>query len=290
MQTPYVKFTKMHGCGNNYIYVWLPDMLKALDAEALSADELTTLLQQKAIEWSRQGFGIGSDGLITIEPSDVADFRMRIFNNDGSEAMMCGNGVRCCGKFVHDKGYMAELSQLRGKKLTDVVAFDTLAGTKVLQLFMDKNDMVESVRVDMGIPELQGSLRLTALDREFSGAKVSMGNPHFVIVLDEDVETFDIAHYGAVLEKHEAFPDGCNIEFANILPDGNVRMRVWERGSGITMACGTGACATAVALCAESVKIKMDGGTLKIDWDGEGEHLFMTGPAVTVFEGQMFGV
>ena len=274
-----IRFTKMHGCGNNYIYVYLPE------------NEIPDL-QKAAIDWSRQGFGIGSDGLITIEPSTKADFKMRIFNNDGSEAMMCGNGVRCCGKFVRDH-HLTEKKE---------VSFETLAGIKILQLFENEAGVVNAARVDMGIPTLQEpeqfvffqnktqKYELSVLSRRFVGTFVSMGNPHFVIFLHEDVENFEIEKYGPLLERHEAFPQRCNIEFANIRPDGSIRMRVWERGSGITMACGTGACATATAAIltqgAPAVNtIVMDGGKLSIEWQGIGTHLFMTGPAETVFEG-----
>lgn len=268
-QTHRIHFTKMHGCGNNYIYVYLPDNPIANPAEASK-------------EWSKQGFGIGSDGLITIDRSEVADFRMRIYNNDGSEAMMCGNGVRCCGKFVRDH-HLTKKS---------VVTFETLAGIKTLQLFENEYGEVTSARVDMGKPYTSDKyfLSLKADDREFLGVSVSMGNPHFVIFLDsdEDVETFDVARYGSILTRHEAFPDGCNIEFAQRKGD-VVRMRVWERGSGITMACGTGACATSVAAtltkgASRKNVIRMDGGELTIEW-GDDDHIYMTGPAVRVFEG-----
>ena len=271
----------MHGCGNNYIYVYLPE-------------NPIPDLAQASISWSKPGFGIGSDGLITIEKSAVADFKMRIFNNDGSEAMMCGNGVRCCGKFVRDH-HLTEKSE---------VSFETLAGIKILQLFEDKDGEVNAARVDMGVPALTvpeqfvlpvGKDHLSAITakrRNFTGTFVSMGNPHFVIFLDEDVESFPVEEYGPVLEFHAAFPERCNIEFANLRKDGTIRMRVWERGSGITMACGTGACATSVAAILTQGKgatntIEMDGGTLTIEWQGEGSHLFMTGPAERVFEGEI---
>lgn len=264
-----IHFTKMHGCGNNYIYVYLPDNP--------IAD-----LRQASIDWSRQGFGIGSDGLITIERSEVADFRMRIFNNDGSEAMMCGNGVRCCGKFVRDH-------HLTNNK---VVTFETLAGIKTLWLQEDEKGVVTGAKVDMGEPMAQDTqFTVSSCGREFQGVRVSMGNPHFVIFLDEkeDIETFDVTKYGSILEHHEAFPDGCNIEFAQKKGD-VIRMRVWERGSGITMACGTGACATSVAatLTQEATHtntIQMDGGKLMIEWNENDGHIYMTGPAERVYEG-----
>lgn len=257
-----INFTKMHGCGNNYIYVYLPDNP--------IAD-----LSKASIEWSRQHFGIGSDGLITIEKSEVADFKMRIFNNDGSEAMMCGNGVRCCGKFVRDH-HLTEKSE---------VTFETLAGIKTLQLFEGEDGKVNRARVDMGKPEVDSSL--TSVD-SWKGTSVSMGNPHFVIFV-EDVNAIDLESEGPKLEFNKVFPNRCNIEFATIMPDGKIRMRVWERGSGITLACGTGACATSVAATVaqgmgKTNTIVMDGGSLTIEWNENG-HIYMTGPAETVFEG-----
>lgn len=270
-----IHFTKMHGCGNNYIYVYLPDN---------PIDDLA----KASIEWSRQNFGIGSDGLITIEKSDVADFKMRIFNNDGSEAMMCGNGVRCCGKFVRDH------------KLTDknVVTFETLSGIKILQLFENEEGEVTSARVDMGEPILKnkqqcdtedGSLTLGNVNGKL-GTYVSMGNPHCVIFVD-DINDIELEKIGPSFEHNELFPERVNTEFAQILPDGDIRMRVWERGSGITMACGTGACATSVAATltqhtGRTNKVIMDGGPLTIEW-GDDNHIYMTGPAVRVFDGEI---
>ncbi|MBQ0049913.1 MAG: diaminopimelate epimerase [Bacteroidales bacterium] len=271
-----IRFTKMQGCGNNYIYVWLPDNP--------IAD-----LHQAAIDWSRPGFGIGSDGLITIGRSEMADFSMRIFNNDGSEAMMCGNGIRCCAKFVYDH------------KLTDrtEISFDTLAGIKTVTLALDDHGGVEGVKVDMGSPVLHNADQFVGEDHVgehlsrvegYVGTYVSMGNPHFVIFVD-DVEQLDLNTIGPKLESAPVFPQRCNIEFAQIMPDGTIRMRVWERGSGITMACGTGACATSVAATltqhtGRTNRVEMDGGTLLIEWD-ENNHILMTGPAVTVFEGEI---
>lgn len=271
--TTKIRFTKMHGCGNNYIYVYLPD-------------NPIPDLPKAAIEWSRQHFGVGSDGLITIDKSDKADFQMRIFNNDGSEAMMCGNGVRCCGKFVRDH------------RLTDkeVVSFDTLSGIKILQLFEDETGEVNAARVDMGEPILSNTAQLATPDGSITdgniggwqGTFVCMGNPHFVIFVD-DISKIDLPVDGKAMEFNKMFPERCNIEFAQILPDGSIRMRVWERGSGITMACGTGACATSVAATlthrtGKTNKIIMDGGPLTIEW-GDDNHIYMTGPAATVFEG-----
>lgn len=263
----------MHGCGNNYIYVYLPD-------------NPISDLSRASVEWSRYNFGIGSDGLITIDKSDIADFKMRIFNNDGSEAMMCGNGVRCCAKFVRDH-------RLTDKK---TVTFETLSGIKTIQLFEDENGEVTSARVDMGEPVLSdtsqcatsdGSMRLGDVNG-MKGTYVSMGNPHDVIFVD-DIDSIELDKIGPEFENHPLFPQRVNTEFAQILPDGSIRMRVWERGSGITMACGTGACATSVAATltqgtGRSNTIVMDGGTLQIEW-GEDNHIYMTGPAVRVFDG-----
>ena len=278
-----IPFTKMHGAGNDYIYVntllyHIPDPSKT------------------SIEWSRPHFGIGSDGLILIGAATRpdADFSMRIFNNDGSEAMMCGNGTRCVAKFLHDKGVTHK----------NPIRLETLSGIKVLQLHLDAENKVESVTVDMGAPILQDPQQfaenggsaldytVTVDDRTFQGTFVSMGNPHFVIFLNEDVEQFDLSHYGSLLEHHPLFPQRCNIEFAQILDEDTFRMRVWERGSGITLACGTGACATAVAAhltgrASRQSNIHMDGGTLHIEWNEADNHILMTGPAAISFEGEI---
>lgn len=268
-----IHFTKMHGCGNNYIYLYLP--------ENPIAD-----LEKAAIEWSRLHFGIGSDGLITIDRSEVADFKMRIFNNDGSEAMMCGNGVRCCAKFVRDH-------HLTEKK---TVTFETLSGIKIIDLIENEAGEVTGARVDMGEPILNNKNQMATQDGGLIngevggriGSFVCMGNPHFVIFVD-DINSVYLTAEGPMLENDSIFPERCNIEFAQILPDGTIRMRVWERGSGITMACGTGACATSVAATltqktGRTNQILMDGGPLTIEW-GDDNHIYMTGPAVRVFDG-----
>lgn len=274
-----IHFTKMHGAGNDYIYV-------------------NTLLydvndpNSASVRWSDRHKGIGGDGLVLIcrPTTDAADYRMRIFNADGSEAMMCGNASRCIGKYLYERG------------LTDKteIKLETLSGIKTLMLHLDnEGKTVESVTVDMLEPltenhrqyaDLSGGI-LLAEGRRFEGTFVCMGNPHFVTFLN-DIDTIDIARYGAVMERDRNFPERCNIEFAQILSDGAIRTRVWERGSGITMACGTGACATAVAAAltgraSRRSEIRMDGGTLQIEWRTTDNHVYMTGPAEIVFDGEI---
>lgn len=274
-----VKFTKMHGAGNDYIYV---DTLLYSIPDPSAA----------AIKWSAPHTGIGSDGLVLIGKPSItsgADFSMRIFNADGSEAMMCGNASRCIGKYLYER------------KLTDKteIKFETLSGVKTLRLHLATGGTVGSVTVDMLEPRLHVPEQydesclgeLSASFRKFRGTFVSMGNPHFVTFVD-DIDTIDIARYGSEMEHDAAFPQRCNIEFAQVMPDGTIRTRVWERGSGITMACGTGACATAVAAqitgrAQNKSTIKMDGGTLLIEWNADDGHVYMTGPAEFVFDGEI---
>ena len=273
-----IHFTKMHGAGNDYIYVYTPDF--PIPDPSLAS-----------IEWSKQHFGIGSDGLILVGKSPVteADFSMRIFNNDGSEALMCGNGVRCVAKFVYDHRLTSKTT----------VAIDTLSGIKVIRLHPDADGQVNSATVDMGTPVLSARNLLSTPDGSMTEGTVdghtgtfgSMGNPHFVCFVP-DVTSIDVAREGARLEHNPIFPERCNIEFVTVMPDGTLRMRVWERGSGITLACGTGACATAVAACltgrrGRESRVEMDGGTLEIEWKQENGHVLMTGPAATAFEGEV---
>ena len=274
-----VKFTKMHGAGNDYIYV--DTLLYSIPDPGAAA-----------IKWSAPHTGIGSDGLVLIGKPSItsgADFSMRIFNADGSEAMMCGNASRCIGKYLYER------------KLTDKteIKLETLSGVKTLRLHLAAGGTVESVTVDMleprlHVPEQYDESCLGELSdsfRKFRGTFVSMGNPHFVTFVD-DIDTIDIARYGSEMEHDTAFPQRCNIEFAQVMPDGTIRTRVWERGSGITMACGTGACATAVAAqitgrAQNKSTIKMDGGTLLIEWNADDGHVYMTGPAEFVFDGEI---
>ena len=262
-----IHFTKMHGAGNDYIYVDT-SLYNIVDPSAV------------ARVWSDRHKGVGSDGLVLIGRSPIteADFSMRIFNADGSEAMMCGNASRCIGKYVYEKGLTTQ-TQIR---------LLTLSGVKTLNLHV-KDAKVESVTVDMGEPVFENEKQYRPVGvLPPSGCYVCMGNPHYVIFTD-DVDAVEAK--GRELENHPAFPERCNIEFAEMRPDG-IRVRVWERGSGITMACGTGACATAVAACktgraGRNARIIMDGGTLEIEWREADNHVYMTGPAEFVFEGEI---
>lgn len=276
-----IKFTKMHGLGNDYVYI------DAINQKIENESSLAKFV-------SNRHFGVGSDGLILICKSDIADFKMRMFNSDGSEAEMCGNGIRCVGKFVYDKG------------LTDktIVKIETLAGIKTLVL-NTKDGKVETARVDMGEPILEAekipviskeqpvkNLELEAENKKFKFTCVSMGNPHAITIV-ENTKEFDVEKYGKILEVDKAFPKKANIEFAQIIDKENIKMRVWERGAGETLACGTGACATAVAcnlncLTGRKVNIELLGGTLNIEWNEKDNHVYMTGPAVTVFDGELY--
>lgn len=273
-----MKFTKMHGCGNDYVYVNLFEE-KLEDPGRLS------------IAVSDRHFGIGSDGLITIGPSDKADFRMRMYNEDGSEAEMCGNGIRCVAKYVYDH------------KLTDKtqISVETGAGLKELKLTTE-DGKVTKVRVDMGEPKLapedipvkaQGARvvdePISAAGKDWQMTCVSVGNPHAVVFID-DVDNFELEKYGPAFEKHDRFPERTNTEFVQVISRTEAKMRVWERGSGETWACGTGTCATVMAcilkgLTENQVLVHLRGGDLFIEYDQQSNHIFMTGPAVEVFTG-----
>lgn len=276
-----IKFTKMHGLGNDYVYI------DAINQKIENESSLAKFV-------SNRHFGIGSDGLILICKSEVADFKMRMFNSDGSEAEMCGNGIRCVGKFVYDKGLTNKTT----------VKIETLAGIKTL-ILNTKDGKVKTARVDMGEPILEAekipvisteepvkNLELEAENKKFKFTCVSMGNPHAITIV-ENTKEFDVEKYGKVLEVDKAFPKKANIEFAQIIDRQNINMRVWERGAGETLACGTGACATAVAcnlngLTDRKVNIELLGGTLNIEWNETDNHVYMTGPAVTVFDGELY--
>ncbi len=277
-----LSFTKMHGCGNNYIY------FNCFDQTVPDPGELSVRL-------SEPHFGIGGDGIILISPSDKADAQMRIFNADGSEGKMCGNGIRCVGKYLYDNG------------MTDgrtTVTVDTLSGVKTLELTVKDGKML-SARVDMGaailkphdIPvDLEGDTVIGAPlvvdEKVYYITCVSMGNPHCVIFLPEDIDGLDLARIGPKFEHHALFPERVNTEFVNVLPDGSLKMRVWERGSGETWACGTGACAVGVAAVLmghaakdEDITVHLRGGDLTVRYTDE--TVFMTGAATTVFKGEI---
>lgn len=275
-----IKFTKMQGLGNDYVYI------DAINQKIENESSLAQII-------SNRHFGIGSDGLILICSSEFADFKMRMFNSDGSEAEMCGNGIRCVGKFVYDKGLTNKTT----------LKIETLAGVKELKLNL-KEGKVDTVRVDMGEPILEAekipvvssekmvkNLKLEIEEREFNFTCVSMGNPH-AITFVENVENFEVEKYGSKIEVNKRFPKKTNVEFIEIVNKEYIKMRVWERGAGETLACGTGACASVVAgiinnLIERKVTVELLGGILEIEWNKEDNHIYMTGPAVTVYEGEL---
>ncbi len=274
-----MKFTKMHGCGNDYVYV---DCTNGMIEDPSEVSKYV----------SDRHFGIGSDGLILICSSDIADFRMAMYNADGSEGAMCGNGIRCVAKYVYDKG-------LTDKKN---ISIETKSGIKELELTVE-DGKVSLVKVNMGAPILKAKDIPVDIDTEkcidsdinvdgknYKITCVSMGNPHAVTFIDEDVKLFPIEKIGPKFENHPMFPDRVNTEFVQVLNRHEVNMRVWERGSGETLACGTGTCATVVAcvlngLTDDEVTVHLLGGDLFIKYDRENNTVWMTGPAVIAFEG-----
>lgn len=275
-----MKFTKMQGTGNDYIYI-------------NCFDECVSDPSSLAIRLSDRHFGVGGDGIILICPSEVADFKMRMYNADGSEGKMCGNGSRCVAKYVYDR-------QLTNKT---AITLETLSGIKTL--YIETNDgVVSSVRVDMGTPELQASKipvvsetlkfidqPVLVGDTTYKMTCISMGNPHAVTFVS-DVNALDLSRIGPPLERHPIFPDRANIEFVEIVDEQTMKMRVWERGSGETLACGTGACASLVAavLTGKSrrrAQLVLLGGTLEIEWKSDNNHVYLTGPAEFVFDGEL---
>lgn len=279
-----MKFTKMHGAGNDYIYI------NCFEETVENPEELS-------IKLSDRHFGIGGDGLILIMPSKVADFRMRMFNNDGSEGKMCGNGTRCIGKYVYDY-------HLTDKK---EITLETLSGIKTLKLFTDENDKVTSVTVDMDKAILKSSevpvksnldtfinQPVAVNGTTYNMTCVSMGNPHAVIFMPKNtIDNLDLEHIGKYFENHEIFPDKVNTEFVEVWDSTTLKMRVWERGTGETLACGTGTCATVVAsvlngYCEynQDVLVHLRGGDLKVKYQKDGE-VFMTGNAIKVFDGEI---
>lgn len=277
-----MKFTKMHGCGNDYIYV---DGAK----EQIRPEEKPEIVKRL----SDRHFGIGGDGVIFINPSREADFEMEMYNMDGTRAEMCGNGIRCVAKFVYDKG------------MTDKTAISVISCGKIKYLDLSVEDgKVSTVRVNMGKPILKASEipvvsdmdvvigdRIEVEDKTYEMTCVSMGNPHAVFFMDE-VSALPLEKMGPFFENHARFPKRINAEFVKVLDEENIEMRVWERGTGETLACGTGACAAVVAcilngLTKNQVTVKLLGGNLQIQWDQEADLVYMTGPATTVFEGEI---
>ena len=275
-----MKFTKMHGIGNDYVYV---NCFK----------ETVENPSEVAIKVSNRHFGIGSDGLILIKPSEVADGKMEMYNADGSQGAMCGNGIRCVAKYMYDYGITDKTS----------ISVETKSGIKYLDLTL-KNGKVYTVKVNMGAPILRASEipvvsekeqvisePVTVDGKEWKITCVSMGNPHAITYID-DVKHLEIEKIGPKFENHEIFPDRVNTEFVHVIDRNTVEMRVWERGSGETYACGTGACAVAVSsilngLTEEEVTVKLLGGDLKIFWDRQENRVYMTGSATTVFDGEI---
>ena len=277
-----MKFTKMHGTGNDYIYV--NGLVETIENPA-----------EFAIQYSDRHKGIGSDGLVMILASETCDFRMRMFNADGSESEMCGNASRCIGKYVYDKGLTNKTT----------LTLETLAGVKALQLFIGADQKVEKVTVDMGEPILDAALIPVTSDKnrvinepiafnseiQYNITTVSMGNPHAVI-FTTDILQLDLPKIGPVIENATIFPRRTNTEFIEVLTKNHVKMRVWERGSGETMACGTGACASVVAgvlngLISRRTTVELLGVELTIEWKEEDNHVYLTGGATTVFEGEI---
>ncbi|MDO4550446.1 MAG: diaminopimelate epimerase [Planctomycetia bacterium] len=291
-----MKFTKMHGCGNDYVYINCFEESFPQDSE----------IREKMVrQLSDRHFGIGGDGVIFICPSEKADAQMRMFNADGSESAMCGNGVRCVAKYVFDHGLAVK----------DVLQIDTLAGIKFVEIIEKKDGKAILLRVDMGTPILTPSRVPTTLlgtqkletgeeavvstkifvTEEFSPeiTCVSMGNPHAIIFLDEEITDEHVFQYGPKMEKLEIFPQRANIEFIQVISAEEVIMRVWERGTGETLACGTGASAVCVAgvlagKTSRNVLIHLPGGDLELEWDEKNHHVYMTGPAEEIFHGEIY--
>ncbi len=274
-----MRFTKMQGAGNDYIYI---------NCFEENVSEPSAL----AVRLSDRHFGVGGDGIILICPSEAADIRMRMFNADGSEGKMCGNGIRCVARYAYERGLVSDTE----------LTVETEAGIKKLLLNIE-NDKVKSVRVDMGIPSFQCSnipvdsetdefidMPLEALGRSFDVTCVSVGNPH-VVTFVEDVAKTDVEKIGRVIETHPMFPERANVEFVEAIDENTLKMRVWERGSGETLACGTGACAALAAaamlgICGRRARLLLPGGELEIEWNISDGHIYLTGPAEFVFDGE----
>jgi diaminopimelate epimerase len=275
-----MKFTKMQGCGNDYVYV---------DGFKEKVEDPSAVARRI----SDRHFGIGSDGLVMILPSEICDFRMRMFNADGSESEMCGNASRCVARYVYEEGLTA----------SKTIMLETLAGVKEIKLNFC-GDIIENIRVDMGEPVLSPekipvnlpgaqivNYPISILENKYTFTAVSMGNPHAVFFI-EDVDHFPLEMVGPMIEKHIFFPNRTNVEFVEVIDKKHLKMRVWERGAGETLACGTGACATLVAsvingLSDRQATLQLKGGQLEIEWNAMNQHVYMTGDAVRVFEGEI---
>ena len=274
-----LEFTKMHGIGNDYIYI---DVAKNKDLkEIFTRYSIGALVRYL----SNRNFGIGGDGVIFIEKSMIADFKMRIFNSDGTEAEMCGNGIRCFAKYIYDQ------------KLTekDILKIETLAGIKEVKkekhILEPSKETIEQYVVNMGKPIISGNLSISVLDKNIQLTKILIGNPHAVI-FTKDIENIPIKKYGPLIENHKYFPQKTNVEFVEILENNLIKMRVWERGSGETFACGTGSCAAVVAgvsnnLIKRDVKVLLRGGELDINWDKKTNNIYMKGMTTKVYDGIM---
>ena len=274
-----LEFTKMHGIGNDYIYI---DVAKNKDLkEIFTRYSIGALVRYL----SNRNFGIGGDGVIFIEKSMIADFKMRIFNSDGTEAEMCGNGIRCFAKYIYDQ------------KLTekDILKIETLAGIKEVKkekhILEPSKETIEQYVVNMGKPIISGNLSISVLDKNIQLTKILIGNPHAVI-FTKDIENIPIKKYGPLIENHKYFPQKTNVEFVEILENNLIKMRVWERGSGETFACGTGSCAAVVAgvsnnLIKRDVKVLLRGGELDFNWDKKTNNIYMKGMATKVYDGIM---
>ena len=274
-----LEFTKMHGIGNDYIYI---DVTKNKDLkEIFTRYSIGALVRYL----SNRNFGIGGDGVIFIEKSMIADFKMRIFNSDGTEAEMCGNGIRCFAKYIYDQ-------KLTGK---DILKIETLVGIKEVKkekhILEPSKETIEQYVVNMGKPIIFGNLSISVLDKNIQLTKILIGNPHAVI-FTKDIENIPIKKYGPLIENHKYFPQKTNVEFVEILENNLIKMRVWERGSGETFACGTGSCAAVVAgvsnnLIKRDVKVLLKGGELDINWDEKTNNIYMKGIATKVYDGIM---
>ena len=281
-----MKFTKMHGCGNDYVYI------NGIQ-EQIAPDKKPELVRKL----SDRHFGIGGDGVIFINQGKNAEFEMEMYNADGSRAQMCGNGIRCVAKYVYDYGLTDKTS----------ITIESFGSVKYLELTVGKDNKVERVRVNMGAPVLKAAdvpviseqdqaigEEICVNGKSWNMTCVSMGNPHAVVFVEDidDMRSFDLESVGCYFENHERFPERTNTEFVRIIDKNNVQMRVWERGTGETLACGTGCCATAVAgvlngLTDTKVNVRVLGGTITCEWDREDNLVYMTGPAATVFDGEI---